>query len=125
MKSALILIMSLLVASHALAEDNVAKGQRLFAQSSCLNCHGTDVFTRKDRKVHNLQQLEKQVRACDSNLSVNWFDDEIKAVVAYLNHTYYKFSPKQSGLVDGNQKLVSNDNENVKKESHVVTLNTP
>lgn len=122
MKSALILMMSLLVASNALAEDSVAKGQRLFKQSSCLNCHGTDVFTRADRKVKNLQQLETRVRACDANLSVNWFDDEIKAVVAYLNHAYYKFDGKQTHLSDEQDAGVAENKEN--NDTQTIAANT-
>lgn len=74
-----------------LANNDAALGQRLFSQSRCLECHGAEVFTSPARKVKNLQQLEQKVRQCDANLSTNWFDDEILAVVNYLNQTYYKF----------------------------------
>ncbi len=77
--------------SIASAEGNVANGQTLFTQSKCNQCHGTEVFTRPDRKVTDLAKLEAQVRRCDSNLNTNWFDDEIKDVTAYLNSQYYKF----------------------------------
>lgn len=66
-------------------------GEKLFAASECLSCHGTDVFTAPDRKVNDLKALDTQVRLCDSNLNTNWFDTEIHDVVAYLNQQYYKF----------------------------------
>lgn len=92
MKPLLGLISTLLLLNSAsvLASD-AALGQRLFSQSRCLECHGAEVFTSPTRKVQNLQQLEQKVRQCDASLSTNWFDDEILAVVQYLNQTYYKF----------------------------------
>ncbi len=87
---ALILVGALLMTQQAFAADP-GNGQKLFAKSQCLNCHGTEVFTRADRKVSNLAALESQVRKCDANLNTNWFDDEILDVVAYLNQAYYKF----------------------------------
>ena len=66
-------------------------GEKLFAASECLSCHGTEVFTAEDRKIKDLKALDSQVRLCDSNLNTNWFDTEIHDVVAYLNEQYYKF----------------------------------
>ena len=77
--------------STAVLATDAALGQRLFSQSRCLECHGAEVFTSPTRKVQNLQQLEQKVRQCDASLSTNWFDDEVLAVVHYLNQTYYKF----------------------------------
>jgi mono/diheme cytochrome c family protein len=91
MKAILILCSGLLLVQTAVAAPDPANGQKLFAASQCLNCHGTDAFTKPDRKVNNIAALESQVRRCDANLDTNWFDDEIKDVVAYLNQTYYKF----------------------------------
>lgn len=91
MKPVLFLCSGLLLMQSALAAPDPVNGQKLFAASRCLECHGTDVFTRPDRKVNSLVALESQVRKCDANLSTNWFDDEILDVVAYLNKTYYKF----------------------------------
>lgn len=94
MKSILFLATGLLLSFSVQAEvPSVANGQRLFAESRCLECHGVDVFTSKDRKVKDLAGLERKVRQCDTNLSTNWFDDQILDVVAYLNSTYYKFKP--------------------------------
>lgn len=70
---------------------NAANGEKLFKASKCNQCHGTEVYTRKDRKVKTLPALESQVRRCDSNLNTNWFDDEIIDVTAHLNKKYYKF----------------------------------
>ncbi len=84
-------IAGLLASGASFAEGNAANGKKLFTASKCNQCHGTEVFTRKDRKVKNLAALEAQVRRCDSNLNTNWFDDEIIDVTAHLNKQYYKF----------------------------------
>ena len=81
----------LLITATSFADGNAAKGEKLFKASKCNQCHGTEIFTRKDRKVKTLPALEAQVRRCDSNLNTNWFDDEIIDVTAYLNKQYYKF----------------------------------
>ena len=35
--------------------------------------------------------LKKQVKRCELNLGLTWFDEDIQDVVSYLNTTYYKF----------------------------------
>ncbi len=87
----LLTIAGLLASGVTFAGGNAANGKKLFTASKCNQCHGTEVFTRKDRKVKNLAALEAQVRRCDSNLNTNWFDDEIIDVTAHLNKQYYKF----------------------------------
>ncbi len=81
----------LLVSGASMAAGNAGNGQKLFSGSKCDKCHGTEVFTRTDRKVKDLKGLEAQVRRCDSNLNTNWFDDEILDVTAHLNQKFYKF----------------------------------
>ncbi len=86
---------SLLIANTVLAEGNAAKGKKIYLNSECLRCHqSNNLFTRKDRKVTTLSQLDSQVRKCDTQLNSHLFDDEIEDVVAYLNQAYYKFPPK-------------------------------
>jgi len=85
------LLISATFTATAMAAGNEANGKKLFTGSKCNQCHGTEVYTRKDHKVTDLAKLEAQVRRCDSNLNTNWFDDEIIDVTAYLNKQYYKF----------------------------------
>lgn len=87
----IITLAGLLISGATFAAGNAGNGKKLFTASKCNQCHGTDVFTRSDRKVTDLAKLEAQVRRCDSNLNTNWFDDEIHDVTAHLNATYYKF----------------------------------
>jgi len=80
-----------LISTAAFATGNVANGKALFTGSKCGTCHGTEIYTSKDRKVKNLKQLEAAVRLNDSKLNTNWFDEDVKDVTAYLNQQYYKF----------------------------------
>lgn len=67
-------------------------------EKSCMSCHAsmfhgdaTRIYTRPDRKVKSLQQLNAQVRACSANANAGWFPEDEANVAAYLNQKYYKF----------------------------------
>ncbi len=62
-------------------------------QFNCTSCHGAEVYTRTDRKVTSPDALERQVRRCETALSLKWFDDDIVAMANYLDTHYYKFKP--------------------------------
>ena len=62
-----------------------------FVDTRCVACHDSTVYTREDRRVKSLERLESQVRMCDANLGTKLFDDDLLAVVAYLNDNYYHF----------------------------------
>ncbi|MDJ0806146.1 MAG: cytochrome c [Gammaproteobacteria bacterium] len=81
------------IAHGQAAELNLAKGKTLTDQN-CIRCHGSEVYTRENRRVTSLPGLHKQVRRCEQMLGLTWFDDDIKNVAGHLNHQYYKFSPK-------------------------------
>ena len=65
-------------------------GESLHSEN-CTRCHGSDVYTRADRKVTSLAALGKQVRMCDSQLETQLFPEELEKITGYLNQTYYKF----------------------------------
>lgn len=88
--TASLVLSSAIISSNAYA-GNVANGKALFTGSKCGTCHGTEIYTSKDRKVKNLKALEAAVRLNDSKLNTNWFDEDVKDVTAYLNQQYYKF----------------------------------
>lgn len=56
-------------------------------------CHGSDVYTRAERRVTSLPGLGTQVRMCEQNLGLKWFDEDVDAVVGLLNREYYRFHP--------------------------------
>lgn len=61
---------------------------------NCVRCHGSEVYTRDDRRVTSLPGLDKQVRRCEQMLGLTWFDDDINNVSGHLNQQYYKFDAK-------------------------------
>ncbi|MEJ2610370.1 MAG: cytochrome c [Candidatus Thiodiazotropha sp.] len=61
---------------------------------NCVKCHGSEVYTRPNRRVTSLAGLHKQVRFCEQNLNLTWFDDQIEKTTNYLNQEYYKFNVK-------------------------------
>ena len=71
------------------APDN---GQTLVDQN-CIQCHGSEIYTRPDRKVNSLDGLGRQVRRCETNLQLRWFDEDVEAVTGHLNRSYYRFKP--------------------------------
>ncbi len=90
------LALSLSGANIALADD-IRMGQELHSDN-CISCHadmvggdGSDLYTRSNRMVGSHDELVAQVNNCNVNLGTNWFDDEVNAVVAYLNAEYYQF----------------------------------
>jgi len=66
------------------------EGKALF-EKSCTRCHGTEVFTRDDRRVKSLEGLKKQVKQCNLAAESKWVDNDISTVVNYLNKSFYKF----------------------------------
>lgn len=85
--AAAVLIVS--TASAGLAADS-AMGKKLLT-AKCMGCHGTEVYTRADRKVGSLQALEKQVAVCSGAAGTGWTEAEKADVVQYLNRNFYKF----------------------------------
>ena len=69
---------------------DVHAGKKL-TDANCYQCHGTEIYTRADRKVKNLPGLRKQVQFCDQALGLTWFDEQVNDVSAYLNQEFYKF----------------------------------
>ncbi len=74
---------------HSQAAD-IKEGKAL-VDKNCYNCHGTEIYTRKDRKVKSPDGLNKQVRRCELALGLNWFDEQLGSASAYLNEDFYHF----------------------------------
>jgi hypothetical protein len=81
-----------LASTPSLAADP-AKGRAL-TEEHCVKCHGSEVYTRENRRVTSLPGLHKQVRFCEQNLGLTWFDDQIEDTATYLNLEFYKFDSK-------------------------------
>jgi cytochrome c553 len=88
---------SKLLAAAALASVSTlsaaadASHGKALQQENCMSCHDDGMYTRKDRKITTLDGLDAQVRRCELSLGLQWFDDDVDDVVAYLNGSFYKF----------------------------------
>ena len=88
MKRSLIFAALMTTGSYVLADAE--HGQKLHDEQ-CMKCHDSGVYTREDRRVADRDALVKQVKRCELNLGLSWFDSDINDVVQYLDQSYYKF----------------------------------
>jgi len=88
MKRSLIFAALLATGSYTLADAE--RGQQLHDEH-CMKCHDSGVYTRENRRVADQAALVKQVKRCELNLGLRWFDSDINDVVQYLDQSYYKF----------------------------------
>lgn len=63
-------------------------------QANCSKCHGTDIYTKADRKVTSFKALASRVAMCDANIGSQLFPEDLDKITTYLNDNFYKF-PKQ------------------------------
>ncbi len=68
-----------------------AKDGKALYEQNCQGCHGTEVFTRKDRRIKNKAALAAQVQRCNFALEKKLFDEDMAAITNYLNQQFYKF----------------------------------
>jgi len=98
----LIALFGLLLASTPALADPFPKGDAKIGKTlhdkSCVSCHvsmvggdGSAMYSRLERKVKTVQQLQARIRTCNANVGANWFPDEENHAGAYLNNAYYHF----------------------------------
>jgi len=94
---ALSLISMNAVANDFFAAADVEAGKAL-VEKNCISCHassyggdGSEIYTRPFHKVESSKSLVAQVRACNTNLNLQWFEEDELNASAYLNKQYYKF----------------------------------
>lgn len=100
----LFVVCSLSMASVALAEPEAfkkadSKAGKALVEKHCISCHassyggdGSGIYTQAFPKVESTNALIAQVRACNTNLGLQWFEDEELNTAAYLNQAYYQFT---------------------------------
>jgi len=83
-------VLALSCSAWSVAADDSA-GRSLHEQH-CTSCHGSEVYTREDRFVHDLDGLTSRVAYCARNASkVDWDQAQIDAVARYLDDSFYHF----------------------------------
>ena len=81
----------LLVAATALSLTADPQKGKALVEKNCTRCHGSEVYTRPDRRVDSLDALRGQVEVCSQNAHTGWNDVKKADVVAYLNEAFYHF----------------------------------
>ena len=86
----LLIAAGLALATLLPATASAADGAGLH-QGHCVSCHGTEVYTRDDRRVTTRPGLTKQVQRCELALGLGWFEEDVDAVAEFLNQRFYQF----------------------------------
>jgi len=74
----------------------------LLYSTYCNACHTSKIYWRKKRLVTDMNSLRFQVRRWQSNIGLNWTEEEIADAVRYLNAAYYGFPEAgQKGSLGG------------------------
>jgi hypothetical protein len=81
----------LLTAALSPTPSAAAEAAQSLHQEHCTRCHGSEVYTRADRKVSSYDALLGQVQRCELSLQLTWFDDDIAKVADHLNQHFYHF----------------------------------
>ena len=76
------------VAAQPAPKDS--RGELLYS-THCVSCHTTQVHWRDKKLATDWPGLRAQVRRWESNIGMNWNDNDIVAVARYLNEHYYRF----------------------------------
>jgi cytochrome c2 len=84
------LLLTLATGSVVAQEADPAAGKQLVT-NNCTECHGTDIYTREERRVTTRPGLTKQVRRCEQALGLTWFDEDVENAAEFLNRSYYHF----------------------------------
>lgn len=63
-----------------------------YHDDNCMRCHGTEVYTRENRRIRSFTALESQVARCDAMLETKLFPEDLAQLVEHLNTNFYKFS---------------------------------
>lgn len=81
-----------MTASVAMAEVKTGKSLH---NENCLKCHDASVYTRENRQINSYAVLTARVKRCYKVAGAKWSDTEFKAVVDYLNTSFYKFKAEK------------------------------
>ena len=81
---------AMLAASQTILAADTNHGKSL-QQKNCMGCHDDGIYSREDRRVTSSDALRAQVQRCETNLNLQWFPEDVDAVIEYLNTSFYKF----------------------------------
>lgn len=86
------LITVFLAASAQAAQVGDSAAGKLIHDTSCVSCHDTRVYTRKDRHIQSLDGLKQQLDNCGHAAKVVLSEADKQNLAKYLDDQFYKFS---------------------------------
>lgn len=82
-------LVAVLAACSETPKGDPVRGEQVHAV--CLDCHGTGLYVRPDRKVKSLGDLRKETLRWGDYYNPALSAQDVDDVVAYLNRDFYKF----------------------------------
>ena len=92
-----LLLASVIVVAQTAPKPEPSRGELLYS-THCVSCHTAQIHWRDKRLATDWPTLKSQVRRWESNIGLNWSDDEIVDVARRLNALYYHY-PQTSDQV--------------------------
>jgi hypothetical protein len=81
---------SLIIAVAALNAHAADDPARTVHDTYCIMCHDTQVYTRDSRVARDYDGIRQEVDRWQTNLSLNWSQNEIDLMTTWLARHYYK-----------------------------------
>ncbi len=79
------------ILSHSVQVSAVSVQSRELYENHCTECHTSALHIREKKKARSLDDIEGFVNRWQSYLRLNWQQEEIDAVVEYLNEKFYRY----------------------------------
>lgn len=73
----------------AAPRGDAARGAKI--HEGCVNCHGTEIYTKAERKIKSFDALRKDVVRWGDYYAPALSEQDVDDVTAYLNRDFYKF----------------------------------
>jgi hypothetical protein len=80
-----------LTSGGVMAQETDTSAGKELVTNNCTECHGTEVYTRAERRVKTRAGLSKQVQRCEQTLGLTWFEEDVENAAEFLNKSYYHF----------------------------------
>jgi mono/diheme cytochrome c family protein len=89
----------------------MSQGELLYT-THCIGCHTTEIHWREKKIAKDWRTLVAEVRRWQTNIKLNWGNEEIGAVAHYLNGAFYHFQEpeeKKIGNAPGDWRVAGRD----------------
>jgi len=77
------------IAFNTMADETI--DARSLHQQICQRCHDDSIYTRPDSIIFSFSALKKRVHFCESMANAGWSEQQINAVIDYLNQRFYHY----------------------------------